>query len=269
MLPLSLLPLLLAIFVISIRADDSFTSLRDGIVRNTTATPTSTSASFTTSNSQSTLTTSATSTTLPSTSASATSTSLATSNAFQWDGSEIAATVILLSFIIFGVAFITVWQARRMLAKRRDNASLGAYAKHERHSAVDTDFVDADAVMVMNQPPQHSSNNPASNSTNMMGDLERASPGIPAALFRSYTPALQGPSILVPPANSGPHSGSPSPYSEAVLRPSSQNTLRRSFSFEGIRQSTDPGHLVRRVDQGSVTWESLGTNRLSSFPRYA
>jgi hypothetical protein len=232
---LSLLLFLLAIFVVSIHADDPF------------ITTTSASASSSASSATSTTTASTSATTATSTSTSSTPTSLAVSNAFHWDGGEIAAVVILVGFIVFGAAFITIWQVRRMVAKRRENAGLGAYAKHERNPSADMDVADPDAVIIMNHRAQSPHYNPQSYINHTNNDLERQPTGVAAASSRYSTAGIPPSSTAFPPANSFRLSRSYSPYSEALLRPSSENTLRRLYSFEDYPRSTTLDSLTERV----------------------
>jgi hypothetical protein len=261
-----LLLFLLAICVVSIRADGPFTKDRKGVVATTTATTPSASASPTPSSVTSTSAASTTSGTASSTSASATSTSSATSSAFQSKGGEIAAAVILVGFIVVGTAFITIWQVRRMLARRGDTAAVRAYAKHGRNPPMDMDVVDTNVVTIMDQRTPSHRGSPQSNFNQTNNDLERQPTGAFAALSRYPTTGAPASSITVSPANSFRHSRSPSPYSDASMRPSSQNTLRRLFSFEGVPRPTNPDPLAERVDGRSALSSNPASTLLSSSP---
>ena len=249
MRPLSVLQYILTICVISTLADDQFTKERNGVVATTTTTATTSS---TTSSSGSTTTTSA----------SATPTTSAADNAFHWNGSEIAALVILVGFIFFGIVFIATWQVRRMLALRGDNAGIGAYIKRKRNPSVDMDVTDTDAMVIVNQRAQSPHNPMFYSSRNTNHDLERQPTGVSADSSRYPTAGAQAPSITVSPANSFQHPRSPSPYSQPVLRPSSENTLRRLYSFEEIPRSTTPDSLSEGVDQR----DALLGNPASALP---
>jgi hypothetical protein len=249
MLPLSVLQCLLTICVVSTLADDPFTQERNGVVATTTTTAT---ASSTASSSGSTTTTSA----------SATPTTSAVDNAFHWNGGEIAAVVILVGFIVFGIVFIATWQARRMLAQRKDNAGIGAYIKHERNPSMDMDVTDTDALIVMNQREQSPHNPQFYSNRNSNNDLEGQLTGVSADQSRYSTAGAPAPSMVVSPANSIRHSRSPSPYSQPVLRPSSENTLRRLYSFEEIPRSTTPDLLSEGVDRRNA----LSSNPPSALP---
>jgi hypothetical protein len=107
------------------------------------------------------------------TSASATPTTSAADNAFHWNGGEIAALVILVGFIFFGIVFIATWQVRRMLALRSDNAGIGAYMKHKRNPSVDIDVTDTDALMMVNQREYSPHNLQFYSNRNTNNDLER------------------------------------------------------------------------------------------------
>jgi hypothetical protein len=245
MRPLSVLQCLLTICVVSTLANDPFTKERNGVVATITATAT---ASSTASSLGSTTTTST----------SATPTTSAADSTFHWNGGEIAALVILVGFILFGIVFITTWQVRRMLAQRRDDAGIGAYMKHKRNPSVDMDVTDTDAMMIVNQREQSPHNPQFYSNRNTNNDLERQPTGVSADPSRYSTAGAPAPPITVSPANSFRHSRSPSPYSQPVLRPSSENTLHRLYSFEEIPRSTTPDLLSEGVD---------GRNALSATQR--
>lgn len=243
MRPLSVLQCLLTICVASTLADDPFTNERNGVVATATASSTASSSGSTTT-----------------TSASAAPTTSAADNAFHWNGGEIAAAVVLVGFIFFGIAFIATWQVRRMLALRSDNAGIGAYMKHKRNPSVDMDVTDTDAMMIVNQREQSPHNSQFYSNRNTNNDLERQPTGMSADLSRYSTAGAPAPSITFSPTNSFRHSRSPSPYSQPILRPSSENSLRRLYSFEEIPRSTTPDSLSEGVD---------GRNALSSNPASA
>jgi hypothetical protein len=136
-----------------------------------------------------------------------------------------------------------------MAARRRDNATLGAYAKHQRNPSVERDFTKADELKAVNPQTEHSPHSPSPAFQYANDDLERQAHDVPAASFRNSTPALPGPSIYVSPPNSIRYSRSPSPYSEAALRPTSQSTLRRLLSFEELPRSAIGESLAGRVDR--------------------
>ena len=150
------------------------------------------------------------------------------SNTFHWNGGEIAALVVLLGFLVFGVIFIATWQVRRMLAKRRDNAGLGAYSKHERNPSIGMDGPDADTGMIMDQRNQPSQ--PYGSLAN--SDLEHQPAGLLAvpSPFRAFGGPT--PSKVVSSTNSLRLSRSPRPSSQTALRPAFQNSLRKLYSFE-------------------------------------
>jgi hypothetical protein len=94
-------------------------------------------------------------------------------NAFHWNGGEIAAVVILVGFIFFGIVFIAIWQVRRMRALRSDNAGIGAYLKHKKNLSVDMDVTDTDALMIMDEREQSPHNPQFHSNRNTHHDLER------------------------------------------------------------------------------------------------
>jgi hypothetical protein len=253
MLPLSVLQCLLIICVVSTLANDSFTKERNGVVATATTTATTSS---TASSSGSTTTTSA----------SATPTTSAVDNTFHWNGGEIAAVVILVGFIFFGIVFIATWQVRRMLAQRRDNASIGAYIKHERNPSMDMNVTDTDALMMVNQREQSSHNLQFYSNRNTNNNLEGRPTRVSADPSRYSIAGAPAPSMVVSPANSFRHSRSPSPYSQPVLRPSSENTLRRLYSFEGIPRSTIPNSLSEGVDRRNALSSNPASAPLASPP---
>jgi hypothetical protein len=154
-----------------------------------------------------------------------------------------------------------------MAARRRDNATLGAYAKHQRNPSVETDFTKADEMKAVNPQTEHSPDSPSPAFQYANDDLERQPYDVPAASFRNLTPALPGPSIYVSPQNSIWYSRSPSPYSEAAVSPTSQSSQRRLFSFEELPRSTIGGSLAGKVDRmaalssnsASAPWSSSST----------
>jgi hypothetical protein len=237
------------------------------IVSITPATSTSTSTSSAASSSQSTLTASPPSATTTSSSASSTPTSSAASNAFQWNGGEIAALVILLGFFVFGIALIATWQVRRMVARRRDNATIEAYAEHAGNPLAEMDFTKTDAAMTMSPRSEHFPYNPPPAFQHANDDLERQPTAFSAPSFRNSTPTVPGSSIYVSPRNSIRHSRSPSPHSEAVLRPTSQSNLRRLFSFEDLSRSTIGDSSAEGVDRMSAVSNDSASAPLSSSPR--
>jgi len=253
MRPLSVLQCLLTICVVSTLADNPFTKDRNGVVATTTTTAT---ASSTASSSGSTTTTSA----------SATPTTSAADNAFHWNGGEIAAAVILVGFIFFGVVSIATWQVRRMLAQRRDNAGIGAYIKHKRNQSVDMDVTDTDAMMIVNQRKQSPHNPQFYSDRNTNNDLEGQPTGVLADPSWYSTAGAPAPSITVSPVNSFRHYRSLSPYSQPVLRPSSENTLRRLYSFEDIPRSTTPDPLSEGVDRRNAFSSNPASALLISPP---
>jgi hypothetical protein len=189
---LSVLQCLLTIYVVSALADDPFTKVRNDVVATTTTSATASTAS----SSGSTTTTSA----------SATPTTSAANNAFHWNGVEIAAAVVLVGFIVFGIVIIATWQVRRMLAQRRDNASIGAYLKHKWNPSVDMDVTDTEAMMIVNQREQSSHNPQSYSNRNTNNDLERQPTGVSAGPSRYSITGAPAPSIIVSPANSFRHS---------------------------------------------------------------
>ena len=250
---LSVAQCLLTICVVATLADDPFTINRNGVVATTT---TSATASSTASSSGSTTTTSA----------SATPTASAANNAFHWNGSEIAALVILVGFIFFGIAFIATWQVRRTLAQRQDIAGIGAYLKHKRNSSVDMDVANTEAALIVNQREQSSHNPQSYNNRDTNNDLEGQPTGASAGRSRYSTAGAPAPSVIVSPANSFRHSRSPNPYSQPVPRPSSENTLRRQYSFEEIPRSTTPDSLSEGVDRRNAFSSNPASALLISPP---
>ena len=244
---------LLTICVVATLADDPFTIRRNGVVATTT---TSAVAASTASNSGSTTTTSA----------SATPTTSAANNTFHWNGSEIAALVILVSFIFFGIVFIATWHVRRMLAQRQDNAGIGAYLRHKRNSPVDMDVTDTEAVLIVNQREQSSHNAQSYNNRNTNNDLEDQPTGVSASQSRYSTVGAPALSVIAPPANSFRHSRSPSPYSQPIVRPSSENTLRRLYSFEDTPRLTTPDSLSEGVDRRNAFSSNPASALLISPP---
>lgn len=234
MQPFSVVQCLLTICVVATLADDSLTKDRNGVVTTPTTSPTAS----TTLGSRSRTTTSA----------SATPTTSAANNAFHWNASEIVALVTLLGFIIFGIVFIVILHVRYMLAQRQDNAGIGAYLRHKWNPSVDMDVTDPEAVLNVNRREQSSHNPQSYNNRNTNNDLERQPTGVSAGQSRYSTADAPPPSMTVSPANSFRHSRSPSPSSRPILRPSSENTLRRLYSFEEIPRSTTPDSLSEEVD---------------------
>jgi hypothetical protein len=242
---LSVAQCLLTTCVVATLADDPFTIHRNGVAATTT---TSATASSTASNSGSTTTTSA----------SATPTTEAANNAFHWNGGEIAALVILVGFIFFGIVFIATWHVRRMLAQRQDNAGIGTYLEHKRNSSVDMDVTDVEAVLIVNQREQSPRNPQSYNNRNTNNDLEGQPTRVSAGQSRYSTAGA--------PANSFRHSRSPSPYSQPIVRPSSENTLRRLYPFEGTPRSTTPDSLSEEVDGRNAFSSNPATALLTSPP---
>jgi hypothetical protein len=242
MLPLSVLQCLLTICVASTLADDPFTKERNGVVATTTTTATASST------------------------ASATPTTSAVDNTFHWNGGEIAAVVILVGFIFFGIVFIATWQVRRMLAQRRDNAGIGAYIKHERNPSMDMDVTDTDALMIVNQREQSPPNPQFYSNRNTNNDLEGQPTRVSADPSQYSTAGAPAPPMVVSPANSSRHSRSPSPYAQPTLRPSSENTLRRMYSFEEIPRSTTPDSLSEGVDRRKALSSNPASAPLASPP---
>jgi hypothetical protein len=253
MRPLSALQCLLTIWVVSTLADDPFTNYRNGVV---TITITSAIASSTASSSGSTTTASA----------SATPTTSAASNAFHWNGSEIATLVILVGFLFFGIVFITTWQVRRMIAQRRDNAGIGAYIKHERNPSVGMDVTDTDALMILNQREQSSHNPQFYINHNTNNDLESQPTGVSAGPSWHSTAGAPAHSTVVSPVSPLRQSRSPSPYSQPVLRPSSQNTLRGLYSSQEIPRSTTPHSLSEGLDRRKALSSNPASALLTSPP---
>lgn len=253
MRPLSVAQCLLTICVVATLADDPFTIHRNGVVATTA---TSATASSTASSSGSTTTTSA----------SATPTTSAVNNAFHWNGGEIAALVILVSFIFFGIVFIATWHVRRMLAQQQDNAGIRAYFEHKRNSSVDMDVTDTEAVLIVHQREQPSHNPQSYNNRNTNNDLEGQPTGISAGPSRYSTTGAPAPPVIASPTNSVRHSRSPRPYSRPIVRPSSENTLRRLYSFEDIPRSTTPDPLSEGVDRRNAFSSNPASALLISPP---
>jgi beta-lactamase regulating signal transducer with metallopeptidase domain len=159
MRPFSVVQCLLATCVVATLADDPFLKDRDNVATTTTVTATASSA---TSTSGSTTTSSA----------SATPTTSAANKAFHWNASEIAALVVLLGFIIFGIVFIATLHVRRVLAQRQDNAGIGAYFKYKRDSSVDMDVTDTEAMLSVNQREQAPHSHQLYSNRNTNNDFE-------------------------------------------------------------------------------------------------